>query len=50
MGSTAVAVFVAGIHNPIAAVGMDTDCIVVEEAAFVVEQANSTEFHNCHRT
>jgi len=38
MGSTAVAVFVAGIHNPIAAAGMDTDYIVVaEEAAFAVD-------------
>ncbi len=28
---------------------MDTDYIVVEEAALAVEQANSIEFHTYHR-
>jgi hypothetical protein len=37
MGSIAVVVFVVGIHKAIVAVGMDTDYIVVEEAALAVE-------------
>jgi hypothetical protein len=36
MSSTAVSVFLVGIRKPIVAVGMDTDYIVVEEAALVV--------------
>jgi len=36
MSSTAVPVFVVGIHKPIVAVGIDTDYIV-EEAALAVE-------------
>ena len=49
MGSIAVVVFVVGIHNPIVAVGMDTDNIAGEEAALAVGQANLIDSHNCHR-